>query len=95
MKFVAVAALIATAASQETVCTDDDFGDVCPEGACCGYLQPAEGDATRACSDGDQSSADGYDGDAVFTCDAPMEEEEGASKIVLGASALLAALYMA
>ena len=97
MKFVAVAALIATAASQETVCTDDDFGDVCAEGACCGYLQPAAGDATRACSDGDQTSAPGYKGDAVFTCDAPVVEEEGASKTVLGASALvaIATLYMA
>ena len=94
MKFVAVAALIATASAQ-TVCTDEDFGDVCPDGACCGYLQPAEGDATRACSDGDQSAADGYDGADVFTCDAPVAGEEGASKVVLGASALLAALYMA
>ena len=94
MKFVAVAALIATTQAQ-TVCTDDDFGDVCPDGGCCGYLQPAAGDATRACSDGDQTSADGYDGEDVFTCDAPVVEEEGASKVVLGASALLAALYMA
>ena len=94
MKFVAVAALIATTQAQ-TVCTDDDFGDVCPEGGCCGYLQPAAGEAARACSDGDQSSADGYDGEDVFTCDAPVVEEEGASKVVLGASALLAALYMA
>ena len=94
MKFVAVAALIATTQAQ-TVCTDDDFGDVCPEGGCCGYLQPAAGEAARACSDGDQSSADGYDGEDVFTCDAPVMEEEGASKVVLGASALLAAFYMA
>ena len=94
MKFVAIAALIATTQAQ-TVCTDDDFGEVCPEGACCGYLQPAEGDASRACSTDDQSAADGYEGADVFTCDAPVAEEEGASKIVLGASALLAALYMA
>ena len=94
MKFAAVAALIATTQAQ-TVCTDDDFGEVCPEGACCGYLQPAEGDATRACSTDDQSAADSYDGADVFTCDAPVAEEEGASKVVLGASALLAALYMA
>ena len=94
MKFVAVAALIATTQAQ-TVCTDDDFGDVCPEGGCCGYLQPAAGDAARACSDGDQTSAEGYDGDAVFTCDAPVAAEEGASKVVLGAASLIAALYMA
>ena len=94
MKFAAVAALIATTQAQ-TVCTDDDFGEVCPEGACCGYLQPAEGDATRACSGEDQAAADSYDGADVFSCDAPAAAEEGASKVVLGASALLAALYMA
>ena len=94
MKFAAIAALIATTQAQ-TVCTDDDFGDVCPDGACCGYLQPAAGDATRACSGEDQTAADGYDGADVFTCDAPVAAEEGASKVVLGASALLAALYMA
>ena len=91
MKFFAVAALIATTQAQ-TVCTDDDAGDVCAEGACCGYLQPAEGDATRACSTEDQTAADEYEGADVFTCDAPMPAEEGASKVVLGASALIAAL---
>ena len=95
MKFFAVAALIATIQAQ-TVCTDDDFGDVCPDGACCGYLQPAAGDATRACSDGDQTSPDGdYAGEDVFTCDAPIAEEEGASKVILGAASLLAAVMMA
>merc|ERR1712070_515777 len=93
MKFAAVAALLATVQAQ-TVCTDDDFGEVCEEGACCGYLQPAEGEETRACSTGDQSAAADYDGADVFSCDEP-EEEEGATKIALGASALLAALYMA
>ena len=95
MKFAAVVALIATAQAQ--VCTDDDFGEVCPEGACCGYLQPAGGAARRACSGvDDQATADGYEGADVFTCDPPAPaEEEGASKIFLGASALLAALYMA
>ena len=94
MKFAAVAALIATAHAQ--VCTDEDFGEVCPDGACCGYLQPAEGDATRACSTEDQSAAAEESAD-VFTCDAPVPPEEGASKVVLGASALIAALqfYMA
>ena len=92
MKFAAVVALIATAQAQ--VCTDDDFGEVCPEGACCGYLQPAAGEATRACSTEDQSAAAEESTD-VFTCDAPVAAEEGASKVVLGASALIAALYMA
>ena len=93
MKFaaVAVAALIATAHAQ--ACTDEDFGEVCPDGACCGYLQPAEGEATRACSTEDQTAADEYEGADVFTCDVPMAAEEGASKVVLGASALLAAFY--
>ena len=93
MKFFSIAALVATTQAQ-TTCTDDDFGEVCPEGACCGFLQPAEGEAVRACSGEDQSAADAYDGADVFTCDAPVVEE-GASKVVLGASALLAALYMA
>ena len=94
MKFAVVAALIATAQAQ--ACTDDDFGEVCEEGACCGYLQPAAGDATRACSTADQSAAAEESAD-VFTCDAPVAAEEGASKVVLGASALIAALqfYMA
>ena len=94
MKFAVVAALIATAQAQ--ACTDDDFGEVCEEGACCGYLQPAAGDATRACSTADQSAAAEESAD-VFTCDAPVPAEEGASKVVLGASALIAALqfYMA
>ena len=94
MKFVAIAALIATTQAQ-TVCTDEDYGEVCPDGACCGYLQPAEGEETRACSTEDQSAADGYEGADVFSCDDPPDDdEEGASKIVLGASALLAAFYM-
>ena len=94
MKFAAIA-LLATVSAQVT-CTDDDVADVCTEeGACCGYLAPAEGDAVRACGDGTAAAAAEYDGEDVFTCDAPVAEEEGASKVVLGASALLAALYMA
>ena len=93
MKFFAVA-LIATVASQ-TVCTDDDVADVCAEGACCGYLSPAEGDASRACSDEEKAAAAEYEGADAFSCDAPAAAEEGASKMVLGASALIAAIYMA
>ena len=92
MKFAAVAALIATAHAQ--ACTDDDFGEVCPDGACCGYLQPAAGDATRACSTEDQSAAAEESAD-VFSCDAPVAAEEGAFKFVPGAFALIAAFYMA
>jgi len=93
MKFFAVA-LIATVASQ-TVCDDETFGEVCEEGACCGYLQPAEGDAARACSDADQAAAAEYEGEDVFTCDAPVAAEESASKVILGAASLLAAVMMA
>ena len=97
MKFFAIAALIA-ATQAEQVCVDEGAPEkLCPDGACCGYLQPAAGAARRACSGvDDQATADGYEGADVFTCDPPAPaEEEGASKIVLGASALLATLYMA
>ena len=93
MKFFAVA-LIATVASQ-TVCTDDDVADVCAEGACCGYLSPAEGDATRACGDGTAAAAIEYEGEDAFACEAAAAAEEGASKLALGAAAVVAALYMA
>ena len=96
MKFAAIA-LIATVSAQ-VVCTDDDAADVCVEdGACCGYITDAEGAATRACGDGTASAAVEYEGDGVFSCQAAAAEEEGASKAVLGASALLAVatLYMA
>ena len=94
MKFVAVA-LIATTVSAQTVCSDEDFADVCEEDACCGYLSPAEGDAQRVCSMGDRSAAADYEGDDIFSCDAPVVEEEGAQKVALGLSAIVAALYMA
>ena len=76
MKFVA--ALIAATHAQ--ACTDDDFGDVCEEDAYCGYFQPAEGDATRACSTEDQSASAEISAD-VFTCDAPAAAEEAASTL--------------
>ena len=94
MKFFAVA-LIATVSAQ-VACTDDDAADTCVEdGACCGYLCPAEGDATRACGDGTGAAAVEYDGEDSFGCDAPAAAEEGASKLALGAAAVVAALYMA
>merc|ERR1712166_865187 len=94
MKF-AVVALIATTVASQTVCTDDDVADVCEEGACCGYLSPAEGDASRACSDAAQAAAAEYEGEDAFACAAPAAAEEGASKLALGLSAVVAALYMA
>ena len=76
MKF-AVIALLATVSAQ-TVCTDDDAADVCVEdGACCGYLTPAEGDASRGCGDGTGAAAVEYDGEDVFACEAPVAAEDG------------------
>ena len=93
MKFVL--ALIAAVAAQ-TVCTDDDVADTCTEeGSCCGYLSPAEGDATRACSDADKAGAFDYEGTDAFSCEAPVAAEEGAAKVALGATVIMAALYMA
>ena len=95
MKFVAVA-LIATTVSAQSICTDDDFQDVCEEDACCGYLSPAEGDVLRVCSMGDRSAAADYEGDDAFACEAPKEDEqEGSKKLALGLSAVFAALFMA
>ena len=91
MKFAAIA-LIATVSAQ-TVCTDEDAADTCGDG-CCGYLSPAEGDATRACGDGSGAALE-YEGEDAFSCDAPAAAEEGASKLALGLSAVVAALYMA
>ena len=91
MKFAAIA-LIATVSAQ-VVCTDDDAADTCVDGGCCGYITDAEGAATRACGDGSGSPVD-YEGDGVFSCEAAVIEE-GASKLALGVSAVVAALYMA
>ena len=78
MKFVAVA-LIATTVSAQVSCSDDDFTDVCEEDACCGYLSPPAGEAYRACSDYEQSGPAEYDGEDMFSCDAPqVMVEEGA-----------------
>ena len=94
MKFAAIA-LLATVSAQ-VACTDDDAADVCVEdGACCGYLTPAEGEATRACGDGTGAAAAEYEGEDAFSCEAAVAEEEGASKLALGLSAVVAALYMA
>ena len=91
MKFACIA-LIATVSAQ-TVCTDG--GEECVDaGGCCGYLTEAEGEPTRACGDGEGAASE-YDGEGAFTCDAPAVEEEGASKLALGLSAVVAALYMA
>ena len=95
MKF-ALIALIATTVSAQVACTDDDAADTCSEeGACCGYLSPAEGDATRACGDGTAAAAIEYEGEDAFACEAAAAAEEGASKLALGAAAVVAALYMA
>ena len=91
MKFACIA-LIATVSAQVT-CTDG--GEECADaGGCCGYLTEAEGEAARACADGAGAAAE-YDGEGVFTCDAPVVEEEGASKLAAGAFAVVAAIYMA
>ena len=97
MKFFTTFGLIATVASQN-VCSDDDYLDVCVDGACCGYLVPVEGGKSyRACSMDDQSGAEDYDGEDIFSCDPPIEsaDEEGAAKLALGLSAFVATLYMA
>ena len=93
MKFAAIA-LIATVSAQ-VVCTDDDAADTCVDGGCCGYITDAEGAATRACGDGTAAAAVDYEGDGVFSCEAAAAAEEGASKLALGVSAVVAALYMA
>ena len=91
MKFACIA-LIATVSAQVT-CTDG--GEECADaGGCCGYLTEAEGEAARACGDGAGAAAE-YAGEGVFTCDAPVAEEEGASKLAAGAFAVVAAIYMA
>merc|ERR1711957_562223 len=94
MKFVL--ALIAVAAAQ--VCTDEDAGDTCEEGACCGHNTDAAAVVTRTCSTADQSAAaavsDAGPPEGTFSCDAPVAME-GAAKMALGASVLAAALYMA
>ena len=91
MKFACIA-LIATVSAQVT-CTDG--GEECADaGGCCGSLTEAEGEAARACGDGAGAAAE-YDGEGVFTCDAPVVEEEGASKLAAGAFAVVAAIYMA
>ena len=89
MKFAAIAALASTAficdlhakvsdettADIKTSCiTKDDSQD---------YLSTADGktDAARVCSDGDQTSAEGYDGDAVFTYNASAAAEECATEL--------------
>ena len=96
MKFVAVAALVATIKAEYIDCTDEDDPTPCADDACCGYLSPPEGDVRRVCSDIFQTVPDGGEEGDVYSCEAPSDDSmEGASKVALGASALLAALYMA
>ena len=91
MKFVL--AFIAVVAAQ--VWTDEDAGDTCEEGACCGHVTDAAAAVTRGCSTADQTAAGGDPApEGTFSCDAPVVEE-GAAKMALGASVLAAALYMA
>ena len=93
MKFAALALLGSVAAQDGIPCTDDDANIKCMAGACCGFLIPAAGDPTRLCSKGTQDGAAAYEGTEPFQCNDP-NAVEGASKIVMGASALLAAVYM-
>ena len=93
MKFAAIALVGAVAAQEGIPCTDDDANVKCIAGACCGFLIPAEGEPTRLCSKGNKEGAAAYDGSDPFQCDDP-NAVEGASKIALGASALIAAVYM-
>ena len=92
MKFTAIALLGSVAAQMP--CEDKNVQAKCTAGACCGWLIPAAGDAVRACSNGNQSGAAAYKGEDVFTCENPDEGEEGASKIVIGASVLVAGLNL-
>ena len=94
MKFATIALIGAVSAQDGIPCTDDDANVKCMAGACCGFLIPAEGDPTRLCSKGNKEGAAAYDGEDVFQCDDPNAVDEGASKIVIGASALVAAVYM-
>ena len=97
MKFAAIA-LIATVSAQtkQVKCTDGSAFVVCVEKrACCGYITYAYGAVTRACGDGTGAAAVEYEGDGVFSCEAAAMEEEGATKLALGLSAVVAALYMA
>ena len=92
MKFAAL--LLLGSVSAQMPCEDMTVRAKCMAGACCGWLIPATGDAVRVCSKGNQSGAAAYEGDDVFTCENPNPDEEGASKLVVGASVLVAALYM-
>ena len=49
----------------------------------------------RLCGDGTAAAAIEYEGEDAFACEAAAAAEEGASKLALGAAAVVAALYMA
>ena len=81
MKFLALIAAVAA----QTACADDtECADVTGFESCCPLT---DDDTTSNCSDGTVDEAD-----AAVTC--PEEETESASKVVLGAAALLAAAQM-
>ena len=93
MKFFAFALALASIVSAQVVCTDEDATSTCgSDGACCGYLDSVEGETTRACSDKFQMMAVECEGDCPFTC---LSLEEGASKLALGLSAIVATIYLA
>merc|ERR1711957_282236 len=94
MKFIAliVAAVIA---SEGETCDDATVADVCTEEAsCCGYKVDAE-NTTRVCSGASNAAPSDIESPVSFSCDAPVEAEEGASKMALGAALLASAVYFA
>ena len=93
MKFFAVALIAAVSATEGEACGADET--VCTEeAACCGYLVDAVV-VSRICSGADGAAPADKLEEQVFNCEDPNDSgEEGAAKIAVGASALIAALYM-
>ena len=95
MKFVQIAALVATvqALAEGEPCGADETACEA-EGACCGFQVDAVV-ISRICSGEAGAAPADMDESMVFSCEDPNDTgEEHASKIAVGASALLAALYM-
>ena len=93
MKFVLSMLVAGAAATEGEACGADET--VCTEeGGCCGYMVDAVV-VTRLCSGAAGAAPADKEESQVFSCEDPNDTgEEGAAKIAVGASALLAALYM-
>ena len=93
MKFVLAMLVAAVSAEEGAACGGDPA--VCTEdAACCGYLVDAVV-VSRVCSGAAGAAPADKLEEQVFNCEDPNDTgEEGAAKIAVGASALLAALYM-